>query len=53
VSFKVFGVLPLTFVFAALQFPLMSRYAAPEPKPQEELEAVPDMVQRDPGRDLS
>jgi intracellular septation protein len=53
VSFKVFGVLPLTFVFAALQFPLMSRYAAPEPKPQEVLEAVPDMVQRDPGRDLS
>jgi len=53
VSFKVFGVLPLTFVFAALQFPLMSRYAAPEPKPQEELDAVPDVVQRDPGRDLS
>jgi intracellular septation protein len=53
VSFKVFGVLPLTFVFAALQFPLMSRYAAPEPKPQEELDAVPDAVQRDPGRDLS
>src|ERR1700724_960016 len=53
VGFKVFGVLPLTFLFAALQFPLMSRYAAPEPKPQEDLEAVPDMVQRDPGRDLS
>jgi intracellular septation protein len=34
VSFKVFGVLPLTFVFAALQFPLMSRYAAPEPDEQ-------------------
>jgi intracellular septation protein len=32
VSFKVFGVLPLTFLFAALQFPLMSRYAVPEPK---------------------
>src|ERR1700731_3183785 len=31
VSFKVFGVVPLTFLFAALQFPLMSRYAAPEP----------------------
>jgi intracellular septation protein len=30
VSFKVFGVLPLTFLFAALQFPLMSRYAMPE-----------------------
>jgi intracellular septation protein len=30
VSFKVFGVLPLTFLFAALQFPLMSKYAVPE-----------------------
>jgi intracellular septation protein len=30
VSFKVFGVLPLTFLFAALQFPLMSKYAMPE-----------------------
>jgi intracellular septation protein len=29
VSFKVFGVLPLTLLFAALQFPLMTRYAAP------------------------
>jgi intracellular septation protein len=28
VSFKVFGVLPLTFVFAALQFPLLQKYAA-------------------------
>ena len=35
VSFKVFGVLPLTFLFAALQFPLMSKYAVPEPKEQE------------------
>jgi intracellular septation protein len=34
VSFKVFGVLPLTFLFAALQFPLMSKYAVPEPKEQ-------------------
>jgi len=32
VTFKVFGVVPLTFVFAALQYPLMTRYAAPEPK---------------------
>ena len=31
VSFKVFGVVPLTFVFAALQFPLLQKYAAPEP----------------------
>jgi intracellular septation protein len=30
VSFKVFGVLPLTLVFAALQYPLMTKYAAPE-----------------------
>lgn len=29
VSFKVFGVVPLTFVFAALQYPLMTKYAAP------------------------
>jgi intracellular septation protein len=35
VSFKVFGVLPLTFLFAALQFPLMSKYAVPQPKEQE------------------
>jgi intracellular septation protein len=30
VSFKVFGVLPLTFAFAALQYPLLMKYAAPE-----------------------
>src|SRR5262249_55197082 len=30
VSFKVFGVVPLTFVFAALQYPLLTRYAAAE-----------------------
>jgi intracellular septation protein len=30
VGFKVFGVVPLTFVFAALQYPLLTRYAAPE-----------------------
>jgi intracellular septation protein len=35
VSFKVFGVLPLTFLFAALQFPLMSKYAVPQAKEQE------------------
>ena len=28
VSFKVFGVLPLTFLFAALQFPLLQKHAA-------------------------
>jgi intracellular septation protein len=31
VSFKVFGVVPLTFLFAASQYPLLTRYAAPEP----------------------
>jgi intracellular septation protein len=30
VSFKVFGVLPLTFIFAALQYPLLQKYAAEE-----------------------
>ncbi len=28
VSFKAFGVLPLTFVFAALQYPLLQKYSA-------------------------
>jgi intracellular septation protein len=31
VSFKVFGVAPLTFVFAGLQYWLLQKYAAPEP----------------------
>jgi intracellular septation protein len=35
VSFKVFGVVPLTFLFAALQFPLMAKHAAPETEQQE------------------
>jgi intracellular septation protein len=30
VTFKVFGVVPLTFLFAALQYPLLTQYAAPE-----------------------
>jgi intracellular septation protein len=29
VTFKAFGVLPLTFVFAAFQYPLLQKYAAP------------------------
>jgi intracellular septation protein len=33
VSFKVFGFLPLTFIFAAAQYPLLQKYAAPEQKP--------------------
>jgi len=35
VDFKVFGVLPLTFLFAALQYPLLEKYAAPEAAPAE------------------
>jgi intracellular septation protein len=30
VSFKLFGFVPLTFLFAALQYPLLTRYAAAE-----------------------
>jgi intracellular septation protein len=32
VSFKVFGVVPLTFLFGALQYPLLTKYAVPEAK---------------------
>jgi intracellular septation protein len=32
VSFKVFGALPLTFIFAMLQVPLLNRHAPPEAK---------------------
>jgi intracellular septation protein len=32
VSFKVFGALPLTFIFAMLQVPLLNKYAPPESK---------------------
>ena len=34
VAFKVFGVLPLTFLFAAAQYPLMTRYDAGAEKEQ-------------------
>src|SRR5947208_11219612 len=30
VSFKLFGVVPLTFLFGALQYPLLMKYAIPE-----------------------
>jgi intracellular septation protein len=30
VSFKLFGVVPLTFVFGALQYPLLMKYARPQ-----------------------
>ena len=36
VSFKVFGVVPLTFVFAAFQYPLLQKYATPEPEESKE-----------------
>jgi intracellular septation protein len=32
VNFKVFAVLPLTFAFAALQYPLLTKYAVPPAK---------------------
>src|SRR5207247_1836012 len=35
VSFKLFGVVPLTFLFGALQYPLLTRHAAPEPAADE------------------
>jgi len=35
VTFKAFGVVPLTFLFGALQYPLLKKYAA-EPATQEE-----------------
>ena len=31
VDFKVFGVVPLTFLFGALQYPLLTKYAAEQP----------------------
>jgi intracellular septation protein len=30
VAFKVFGFVPLTFIFAALQYPLLQKYAVKE-----------------------
>ena len=36
VAFKVFGVVPITFVFAALQVPLMTKYAVAEPEKAKE-----------------
>ena len=31
VNFKLFGVVPLTFLFGALQYPLLTKHAASEP----------------------
>jgi intracellular septation protein len=36
VAFKLFGAVPLTFVFAAAQFPLMNRHRLPEVMPADE-----------------
>lgn len=35
VAFKVFGIMPLTFLFAAAQLPLLNRHALPEEKAEE------------------
>ena len=35
VNFKFFGAIPLTFLFGALQYPLLTKYAAPEPAGEE------------------
>jgi intracellular septation protein len=37
VDFKVFGVMPLTLVFGALQYPLLQKYAAAPAAPKSEL----------------
>ena len=40
-NFKVFGVVPLTFIFGALQYSLLNKYAAPEePAPGESASAA-------------
>ena len=36
VSFKLFGVLPLTLLFGALQYPLLQKYSVPEKSPKAE-----------------
>ena len=38
VSFKLFGFTPLTFLFAAAQYPLLMRYATDQPNPEAEAE---------------
>src|SRR5271170_6983209 len=37
VSFKVFGVMPLTFIFAAFQYPLLMKYESKDEGPGDEL----------------
>jgi intracellular septation protein len=41
VSFKVFGVVPLTFLFAALQYPLLTKHAIPDPAEADPAAAEP------------
>ena len=45
VNFKVFGVMPLTLAFGALQYPLLKKYAA-EPA---EVAVIPGRAEREPG----
>ncbi len=44
VNFKLFGFVPLTFAFAILQYPLMTRYAAAQPA---------EAVTAEPGREAT
>jgi intracellular septation protein len=38
ISFKLFGFTPLTFLFGALQYPLLMKYASEQPNPEAEAE---------------
>jgi intracellular septation protein len=40
VAFKLFGIMPLTMIFAMAQAPLMNRHAAPAPVPADGLESA-------------
>ena len=42
VNFKLFGFVPITFAFAALQYPLMTRYAASKPPEVATAEPAPE-----------
>ena len=46
VTFKVFGVMPLTFLFAALQYPLLTKYAAGSAGTKETLRSPPPAPSR-------
>ena len=49
VKFKLFGFVPLTFIFAALQYPLMTRYAAVRASAETNKNPSPDTAP--PGRE--